>query len=144
MHPVHPLGPKPLSHVFTDAGAMWIGGDLTMKKNKLSITDATAKIGGAYHGILPSHLRHSCQLSAHGFRSTAAELYRTFCVIPPRVSFPVALSIVSEVAFGSVGMCLLKMQWPPSTSATCHGVVGRPSSCHDVSSRAIQYLGVPW
>ena len=48
----------------------------------------------------------------------------------------------SEVAFGSVAMCFLKMQWPPSTSATCHGVVGRPSSCHDVSSRDIQYLVV--
>ena len=107
-----------------------------MKKNKLSITHATAKIGGTCHGILSGHLHHSSQLRAHGLRSAAAELYRTFCVIPPCVSFfPVARSIVSEVAFGSVVMGLLKMQWPPSTSATCHGVVGRPSSCHDVSSR---------
>ena len=56
--------------------------------------------------------------------------------------FPVARSIVSEVAFGSVVMGFWKMQWPPSTSATCHGVVGRPSSCHDVSSRDIGYLVV--
>ena len=49
---------------------------------------------------------------------------------------------LSEVAFGSVAMGFLKMQWPPSTGATCHGVVGRPSSCHDGSSRDIQYLVV--
>ena len=139
---MHRLGPKPLSLLSTDAGAMWIGGDLTMvggdltmNKTKLSITHATAKIGGTCHGILSGHLRHSCQMSAHGLRSAAAELYRAFRVIPPWVSFPVARSIVSEVAFGSVVMGFLKMQWPPSTSATRHVLVGRPSSCHDVSSR---------
>ena len=49
--------------------------------------------------------------------------------------FPVARSIVSEVAFGSVDMWNLKMQLPPSINATRRGVMGRPSSCHDVSSR---------
>ena len=33
---------------FAYAGAMWIGGNLTMKKNKLFIRHATANIGGAY------------------------------------------------------------------------------------------------
>jgi len=33
-------------------------------------------------------------LSAHGLKSAAAELYRTFCVIPPSVSFSIAWSIV--------------------------------------------------
>ena len=65
-----------------------------MKKNKLFIRHATAKIGGAYHGVLSTHVGHSFQLSAHGFRLAAAEFYRTFCVIPPCVSFPVAWSIV--------------------------------------------------
>ena len=104
-----------------------------MKKNKLFITHATGKIGGAYHGVTSSHLRHSCQLSANGLRSAAAALYRTFCVFPPCVSFS-RCPVDSEVAFGSVVMGFLKMQWPPSTSATCHGVVGRPSFSHDVSS----------
>ena len=44
--------------------------------------------------VTSSHLRHSFQLSAHGLKSAAAELYRAFCVIPPGVSFPIAWSIV--------------------------------------------------
>ena len=60
-------------------------GNLTMKKNKLSITHATAKIGGTCHGILSGHLRHSFPLCAHGL---------TFCVIPACVSFSNAWSIV--------------------------------------------------
>ena len=136
--------PKPLSHVSTDIGAMWIAGNLTMKKNKLSIRRATAKIGGAYQqswSHSESVISVISSLRANGLRSAAAELYRTFCVIPPCVSFPIFSHwlVDSEVAFGSVGMWLLKMQWPPSTSATCHGVVGRPSSCYDVSSQDIWY-----
>ena len=104
-----------------------------MKKNKLFIRHATAKIGGAYQQSWshiessPSFLPVEC---THGVRSAAAALSRTFCVIPPCVSFPIFSHCLvdSEVAFGSVGMWLLKMQRPPSTSATRHGVVGRPSS----------------
>ena len=44
---VHNAPPKPLSLVSIDVGAMCIAGNLTMNK-KLSITHATAKIGGAY------------------------------------------------------------------------------------------------
>ena len=56
--------PEPLSHASTDIGAIWIAGNLTMN-DKLSITHATAKSGGAFHGVTSSDVCHSF-LNANG------------------------------------------------------------------------------
>ena len=91
-----------------------------------------------------AHVMESCRVTSSHLRHSLAECtwieigscwalpnflcHPTICVLSHCL-------VDSEVAFGSVVMGFLKMQWPPSTGATRHGVVGGPSSCHDVSSR---------
>ena len=125
-----------------------MAGNLTVN-NRLLIRRATGKIGGAYEpsGVASSHVNPS-SLSPSGFRLAAAA--SVFVILKIQMvdgsqsrfdnsenhclqwkHFSVMRSIMSEVAFGSVAMWLLKMQWPPLTTATRRGVVGRPSSCHD-------------
>ena len=84
------------------------------------------------HGVTASHLRHSL-VECTWIEIGSSWALPNFLCHPTTCVFSHCL-VDSEVAFGSVGMCLLKMQQPPSTSATRHGVVGTPSSYYLVVS----------